>query len=364
MRWSDKTIIFMVCSVLLIIFSFFDYAPVVLCVALIYTCLNYIFKNRLVLIFLLYSYVLICILVPVFIFYIPLIAYDNFYKPLKYHNLFMIIPLIYNFNYSKEYILIVLISCIALILKFRTNSLVEARENLIKLRDDSTEYSNLLKEKNDQLIEKQNYELGMATLNERDRISKELHDSIGHLLSRSLIQLGAIITISKDDEAKNELIMLKNSLSQGMDTVRDTIHNMRDESFDLFSRTKEIVDEFKFCKIYYEYEVKNQPEIEIKYLIVATLKEALANIIKHSDASIVHVNIVEHPSMYQFIIYDNGNVSQSTKKRIAEHIDSGNDLTGMGITGMIERVNKLKGIININCEKGFRIFISIKKRNV
>lgn len=363
MRWIDKIAIFMVCTVLLILFNFFDYAPALLCIALIYTCLHFIFKQKWIQMSLLYSYVILCLIIPVFIFYIPLIAYDNFFKPLKYNNLIMIVPLIYNFELTDSYLLIILAVLLAIILKYKTDVLYETKENLIKLRDDSTEYSNLLKEKNEKLIESQNYELRVATLNERDRISKELHDSIGHMLSRSLIQVGAISTISKEEPVKIELANLKCSLSEGMDTVRETIHNMRDESFDLYSKTKEIVDGFDFCKIHFEYEVKNQPSIEVKYFIISTLKEALSNIIKHSNATTVHVSVLEHPSIYQFVVSDNGKLHHEARKNLTHYLENGSDLTGMGIAGMFERVNKLKGIINISLDEGFKIFVSIKKVN-
>ncbi len=44
-----------------------------------------------------------------------------------------------------------------------------------------------------------------------------------------------------------------------------------------------------------------------------------------------------------------------------EHIKKADYSEGMGISGMYERVNKLRGNINITVENGFRIFISVKK---
>ena len=61
----------------------------------------------------------------------------------------------------------------------------------MKLRDDSTEKNLLLEEKNHMLVEKQNYEIYTATLKERNRIAREIHDNVGHLLSRSILITGA-----------------------------------------------------------------------------------------------------------------------------------------------------------------------------
>ena len=86
MRWSDKTIIFLICSGLLIIFNFFDYAPVILCTAIILTCANYIFKNIVIHIALIFLFAALCFFIPEFIFFLPLIVYDNFLKALKIYQ--------------------------------------------------------------------------------------------------------------------------------------------------------------------------------------------------------------------------------------------------------------------------------------
>ena len=39
-----------------------------------------------------------------------------------------------------------------------------------------------MEQKNKELLEKQDYEIQVATLNERNRIAREIHDSVGHLL--------------------------------------------------------------------------------------------------------------------------------------------------------------------------------------
>ena len=46
----------------------------------------------------------------------------------------------------------------------------------------------MLTQKNKDLLEKQDYEIHVATLKERNRIAREIHDNVGHMLSRSLLQ--------------------------------------------------------------------------------------------------------------------------------------------------------------------------------
>ena len=54
----------------------------------------------------------------------------------------------------------------------------------------------------------QDYEIYLATLKERNRIAREIHDNVGHMLTRSILQLGALSVINKDEtvgEAINDL---------------------------------------------------------------------------------------------------------------------------------------------------------------
>ena len=55
-----------------------------------------------------------------------------------------------------------------------------------------------LQKKNKALQEKQNYEIYAATLRERNRIAREIHDNVGHLLSRTILLTGAAKTLNRD----------------------------------------------------------------------------------------------------------------------------------------------------------------------
>ena len=60
-----------------------------------------------------------------------------------------------------------------------------------------------MEQKNKELLEKQDYEIQVATLNERNRIAREIHDSVGHLLSRSILQLGALKAVHRQEPELN-----------------------------------------------------------------------------------------------------------------------------------------------------------------
>lgn len=70
----------------------------------------------------------------------------------------------------------------------------------------------------------------LATLNERNRIAREIHDNVGHLLSRSLLQVGALQVVNRDETVRQGLDTMRDTLSGAMDSIRRSVHDLHDES--------------------------------------------------------------------------------------------------------------------------------------
>ena len=102
-----------------------------------------------------------------------------------------------------------------------------------------------------------------------------------------------------------------------------------------------------------DYDMGKYASKDLKYCVVAIVKEALTNTVKHSDATNVKIVLREHPAIYQLLIEDNGNTVKD------KHFDK----TGIGLDNMRERVAAFRGNILFTHENGFRIFISIPKEN-
>ncbi|WP_303860221.1 sensor histidine kinase [Alkalibaculum bacchi] len=221
-------------------------------------------------------------------------------------------------------------------------------------QDTAKELEISLEEKNRRLIQNQDDKIHLATLQERNRIAKEIHDNTGHLLSRSLLQIGALMIITKDKVLLENLKVLKDSLSVGMDNIRSSIHNLHDESVDLYASINTLVKEFTFCPITFDYHLKNTPTTQLKYFFLWTIKESLSNVTKHSNATKVSIVLMEHPIMYQLIITNNGNSILDENMYLSD---------GIGLRTMRERTHAFKGIFQVSTEKGFRIFITIPIKN-
>ena len=82
-----------------------------------------------------------------------------------------------------------------------------------KTRDDSTEWNIVLKEKNKNLLENQDYEIYTATLKERNRIAREIHDHVGHMLSRAILMVGAMKVVNHQETLSEPLKQLEETLN-------------------------------------------------------------------------------------------------------------------------------------------------------
>lgn len=240
-------------------------------------------------------------------------------------------------------------------LKHRAVALERSRTQLKQLRDSSHELAMMLKQKNRELIEKQDYEVRLAMLGERSRIAREIHDHVGHLLSRSILQVGAIMAAQRsadtvaDADLRQSLSVVRDTLSQAMNTIRASVHDLHEESVDLRTQIDALAQGFTFCPIRLDYRLESQPEKEITYCFIAIVKEGLNNVIRHSNATQVTLRLIEHPALYQLILADNGSKT------------AGGPSGGLGLRSMTDRVGALGGQLFIEHQGGFRLFVSIPK---
>lgn len=300
-------------------------------------------------------YSLLCLIFPSFISFLPLIVYD--YR--RFGNLFLryswAIVLLEGFVFYelRSTFAALLLSGIALLLINRTQGQLNTQNELYSLTDKAKEQSLSFESRNRQLIEKQDYELRLSTLGERNRISRDIHDNVGHILTRSILQTKALqVTYSDDEKLSSEINHITESLTEAMDSIRSSIHDLHDESLDLRMQLETMIDAFSFCPVRLEYDASNLMGA-IKYCFIAVAREALSNIAKHTNATEALISVVEHPAFCRIIIQDNGSISPSSAAG------------GIGLKNMADRVDALGGVFRAESTKGYRIYISIpKEQNV
>lgn len=250
---------------------------------------------------------------------------------------------------------VVLLMAFAVMLSYFTELLLGYQMKLHSMRDASMEHDMLMEQMNHQLIEKQNAQIYNATLKERNRIAREIHDNVGHMITRSILQVGAIGVINTDEKLKAPIADLKSTLDTAMDSMRKSVHDLYDESVDLrqaLAKLKPTDSAFAFSL---EYDCEDDVPRDVKYAFIAIAKEAVNNAVKHSNGDEIRIIVREHPAFYQLEIMDNGTTAD--ERRL-----SGETGDGIGIKNIKERVAAIGGTMRIKADDGFMIFVTLMKK--
>ena len=349
-------------------------------------CAGYFSESKKLHLLLCAAFMSAAVAVPEMSAFFPAIFYiliqDHFYLPsLAGGLLYLYVIQTMNSDIFRFSFWGILFFIVAFFLQFRTEAEEKLRQDFMKLRDDSTEKNLLLEEKNHMLVEKQNYEIYTATLKERNRIAREIHDNVGHLLSRSILITGAAKAVSSSEAVSPLLDSLDISLNQAMTSIRTSVHDLHDESVNLRESVEGLISEFQFCPVSLDYDMGLEIPRDVKYCFISIVKEALSNMARHSNATSAYIVMREHPALYQLCIEDNGKIpgssciSQSfSENRTSDsffgnprHLqntgwyDFSTQNRGMGLSNIHDRLAPLHGTVQITTDHGFRIFITIPK---
>ncbi len=201
-----------------------------------------------------------------------------------------------------------------------------------------------------------------ATLQERNRIAREIHDSLGHALTAQTIQLenALLLLPSNTDKAIEFLREAKQLAYQALQEVSRSVATLRADPLrgkSLESAISNLIQDFRNrtnltpnWKLSLTFPLT--PEVSVT--IYRILQEALTNISKHSLATQVTVQLQSQVGKLNLLVEDNGkgfNPEQNT--------------TGFGLQGMRERSAALGGSFYIFSEpgKGCRIMVVIPMIN-
>lgn len=231
---------------------------------------------------------------------------------------------------------------------YSTVNINQLYKEKIRLRDDNEEVVRLERARRALIVRNQDAEIQMATLKERNRIAREIHDNVGHLLSRCILQLGAVRMIHKDEAVAEELQSVLEGLNESMTSIRKSVHDLHNDAVDLKQSIEKLIESNTEFTTDFDYDVENDFPMKIKYCIISVITEGFQNAVKHSNGDSISILVREHPGMYQVVFHDNG-----TGAVIKED--------GIGLHNIENRVRELGGMVSFSVEKGFRIFISIPK---
>lgn len=199
----------------------------------------------------------------------------------------------------------------------------------------------------------------LTLLRERTRVSRELHDSVGHSLSTLLIQLKAIKTlIQKKPEMAEEMIEINiQYVGEALENVRRTVRELKPIEFEAYEGIFTIEEMIKNFSTLTGVKVKlilSKEKWKLtsdqSHHLYRIIQESLSNAVRHGKAQNISISV-------QFL-----------KDKLYAHIkDDGQGCSSLtpafGLKGIEERIRTMKGSVEFYTEagKGFEMTISLPK---
>ena len=249
-----------------------------------------------------------CFINVKFAFLFSIVIYDFARAGLYYCTLAPFLSGVYfSFNNSLMYNLALLVTCFISGHNSKTNS--DKINSYTETYDNERRYRYELENMKQKLLESAKNVAFLAETKERNRIAREIHDTVGHSIAGILLQLQVVKKIKKKDEVKSDEL-LDNSikeLSKTLDVMRETVHNLKPRENIGIDYIKVIIENFKFCKVNFNYNGDFQNlQPSVLEVISSNIKESLTNASKYSRASEVTIEIDINDKYVRTYIKDNG----------------------------------------------------------
>ncbi|ERI91670.1 histidine kinase [Clostridiales bacterium oral taxon 876 str. F0540] len=220
-----------------------------------------------------------------------------------------------------------------------------SEEELKKAKDNLERYAGTIEE--------------LTLLRERNRISREIHDSVGHSLSTMIIQLSAIEKIAEiDGKAASEMAKnLSGFAKDALRSVREAVRDLVPAEFEKYRGILAIEEMIKNFKKLTEVEVIFTLSKEIwelnsdqSFILYRIVQEFLTNSVRHGKADKVNINLNFYKDSLYMRLKDNG-----------EGCD--NIIEGVGLKSIKDRAESLGGTVKYLSSKdqGFELNLNVPR---
>ncbi len=194
---------------------------------------------------------------------------------------------------------------------------------------------------------------------ERNRLARDLHDTLAHTLSGLTVNLEAIKILLGDDhpEIVTRLDHALERTRTGLTDTRRALKDLRVKQVEDLGLKLALENIAQQAASRGQFDIQlNLPEIipessipleQVHYRIA---QEALENIVKHAQANNVTLNLIVEDSLYTLLIEDDGVGFETTEDCT---------LDTLGIRGMKERAAECNGKLTVTSESGKGTCVSI-----
>lgn len=188
---------------------------------------------------------------------------------------------------------------------------------------------------------------------ERKRLARELHDGVGQSLLAAKLNLQMLQSRAKVDKNSGD-----ETLPELIDHMSNAISELREVAMDLRPSFLEETD-IRDALLLHSKRFQNKTGIRVEVTADSGLKkltaritdhlyrlyqEALSNILKHAEASVVQVNLGIYEKVLRLVVSDNGRGFTPGK--------AAQSATGIGLSTMQERIELLGGRLKIESAPG------------
>jgi two-component system sensor histidine kinase UhpB len=201
-----------------------------------------------------------------------------------------------------------------------------------------------------------------AQEDERQRVSRELHDDTAQVLFAQLLRLTALKS-STNDQVRDTAKEMEDMTVEAIESVRRLALELRPPALDdlgLREALGALVQRFEDqSDIKVDYRIAGHRERlsgEIELVLYRVAQEAMTNVLKHSGATSVVIDLIRTPDNVALSVTDNGKGIDPTIPMVRD----GRGL-GLGLFGMEERVQLVGGTLSITAvdPHGTRVIASI-----
>jgi signal transduction histidine kinase len=208
----------------------------------------------------------------------------------------------------------------------------------------------------------------LATTRERNRLARDIHDSLGHYLTVVNVQLEKALTFrqKKPQEADQAVRDAKRLASEALQSVRHSVGTLRDseDTFSLRAALEELVGNVQSAQLAVELRWEGSDEGYPRQTLMAlyrTAQEGLTNIQKHAGAGSARVELCFGMDSASLMISDDG--SGFDPGDIGATTQQAGRASGYGLQGVRERLELVGGSLRIEGGpgEGARLLVTVPK---
>lgn len=240
------------------------------------------------------------------------------------------------------------------LIRIQTNE----KERVLELNDELNQVNSKLQEANLQLERYARESEKMAETRERNRLAREIHDTLGHTLTGIIAGLDACVAIMDiaPEATKMQLQAITDVARQGMTDVRRSVKALRPDALEKLSLEDALKKSIEEMRQATQAEIRYSCTAELRHfsedeedVIYRIVQESITNSIRHGHADQIKIEIRRVYNKLQICIADNGIGCEEVKK-------------GFGLHHMEERIQMLQGSLEYESKNGFTVRVELPIR--